>query len=243
MAKTDNIELLSVRLGALHKLITEMRQTLQDWIRDGSAKRFALAHPEESDGVEQEFGSLIIQFGDLGEKLAWLANPHAAPLPVLEEMYEVDSFLDDNPIVNCDDFPETGTRHLDTAMCLVNVMNGIDSAVQDLKADCGRGRFDNDSDYPDEEMARACTGLLVDSIYILDHHYALRPVMVPDAHIDVPGEMSDYLKNRIRIQEHEIEMLRASIPSDEELAARVIAEQEEEEQAKRFFASWHGMQR
>lgn len=243
MANTDNVQLLSKRLEALHELMTEILLTILGWIADGAAKRLARECGSDNNSVEQDFGSLIPTLGYFGEKLAWLRNPHAEPLPSFEEMYYVASFLDDNPIADCDDFPDTGIRLLDTLLFLANILNAMDSAAQKLKADCLRERFNDDSDYPDEDMKRACTGLLIDVVYILDQYYALKPIMVADAEIDVPGQIKDYLENRMGIQKHETELLRKSLPTDKEIEAAEKARKEDEGQAKRLFASWNAMER
>jgi hypothetical protein len=243
MANTENVQLLSKRLNACHELMAEILLTILSWMADGAAKRLGAERGSEYDPVEQDFGSLMITIGYLGEKLAWLENPHAEPLPSLGEMYEIDPNHENNPMVHCDDFPETGIRLLDTVLFLANVANAMDSAAQKLKADCLRERFNNDSDYPDEDVKRACTGLLIDSIHILDQYYGLKPIMVPGAEIDVPGEIKYYLENRMGIQKHETELLRKSLPTDEEIEAAEKVRKEDEEQAKQFFDSWNAMPR
>ncbi len=47
MEKNDTHQLLSIRLGAIHSLMTEMLEAFLAWITDGAAKRFALEHKSE----------------------------------------------------------------------------------------------------------------------------------------------------------------------------------------------------
>lgn len=241
MARKDNTNQLSVRLDAVHWLLTEMLNTLLGWITEGSAKRFATEHGPESDSVEQDFASLISPLADLGERLAWLDNPHLEALRPLEGADESEGFRLDNPVETFTEFPDTKNRFLNTLLLVTSMLNQTHSLTEKLMMGCEQGRFKDESQYRRTDLNTACIGLLVDSIHLLEQFWSLKPFMLPGVDVDVPSAIKDYLMNRMDIRDDEVALLRASLP-EEEIVGATVAAASDEEDARRFFASWYGHQ-
>jgi hypothetical protein len=240
MEKIETYELLSIRLGAIHGLMTEMLEALLRWITDGAAKRFALEH--ESDQVmftEMEpFYQLSSMVEDFGNTLAWLENPHLEFLPALEEMYCFDCARDDNPAVNGPAIPETGIELLDILLYLVSMITQLQSFTAERMSDAEKGRFEDTSAYSPQDVPILNTELLVRTADIKEQFHHVRKIMFPDSETDLRTEMKDFVENLLKLQKDELTRLLPFVPDESEIES-MESRKLDEERGKEFLASWY----